>query len=232
MKLKGKVKAKNNINIASEWDLIAESRAEQLENHLDISMDNVLIPFIVQSMSDATLKNVIDIGCGTGYATSKYREKINKLTGIDISSKSISEAENRCKKFPEFKFINSSMEDFSKSTTEKFSLGIANMTLFIITITHPFFWPFYWGYNNEKWFNYNKEIEIEGSFNISLNTSDYITTHYHRPIEMYINTLIKNGFRIIKISEPLPSEEVQEMYPKKWKFPRFLGILCKKEART
>lgn len=254
MKLIGKAKAKNNINIASEWDLIAESRAEQLSNNMDISMDNVLIPYIVQSMSDATLNNVIDIGCGTGYATSKYGGKIKKLSGIDISSKSISEAAKKCKKFPEFKFINSSMEDFSKNTTEKFSLGIANMTLmgvvnldevvksasevllneslFIITITHPFFWPFYWGYNNERWFNYNKEIEIEGSFNISLNTSNYITTHFHRPIEMYINTLINNDFRIIKISEPLPSNEIQELFPKKWEFPRFLGILCKKEARA
>ena len=164
MKLIGKTKTKNNINIALEWDLIAESRAEQLTNHMDISMDNVLIPYIVQSMSDATLNNVIDIGCGTGYATSKYGEKIKKLSGIDISSKSIREANEKCIKFPEFKFINSSMEDFSKNTAEKFSLGIANMTLmgvvnldevikgasevllndslFIITITHPFFWPF------------------------------------------------------------------------------------------
>jgi SAM-dependent methyltransferase len=254
MKLIGRNKTKNNNNIASEWDLIAESRAEQLTNQKDISMDHVLIPFIIQSMSDAALDNVIDIGCGTGYATSRYGEKIKNLTGIDISTKSISEAIKNCKRFPNFKFINSCVEAFSINTTEKFSLGIANMTLmgvvnlddviksatkvllndslFIITITHPFFWPFYWGYNNESWFNYTKEIEIEGSFNISLDSSNYITTHYHRPIEMYLNTLVNNDFQIIKLSEPLPNQEIQRLYPRKWEFPRFLGILCKKIAKT
>lgn len=253
MRLIGRNKTKTNDKIASEWDLIAESRSEQLINHKDISMDHVLIPFIIQSMSEAVLENVIDIGCGTGYATSRYGGKIKKLTGIDLSSKSINEAKKKCENNINFSFINSSIETFSNTTTERFSLGIANMTLmgvvnldqvvisvnkvllndslFVITITHPFFWPFYWGYYKESWFSYSREIEVEGNFSISLDSSNFITTHYHRPVEMYINTLIKNDFEVLNISEPLPSLEIQKLYPNKWEFPRFLGIICKKKIQ-
>jgi SAM-dependent methyltransferase len=197
-------------------------------------------------MSNTDTSDVIDIGCGTGYATSKFAKKTKKITGIDISEASIEEA----KRYKNIDFVAMSIEDFAKESTNKYSLGIANMTYMdvvnledtiestslllqddaylIITITHPFFWPFYWGYAKEDWFNYSSEIEIEGFFDISLNKSSIITTHYHRPLEYYFNTLLKYNFEIIDISEPLPSEIIMKKYPSKWEFPRFLGIKVKK----
>ena len=95
---------------------------------------------------------------------------------------------------------------------------------------HPFFWPLYWNYAKEEWFDYSQEIEIEGNFDISLNKSKLITTHFHRPLEKYIDLLIKYDLEIVKISEPLPTKEIMSKYPKKWEFPRFLGIKCRKKT--
>jgi SAM-dependent methyltransferase len=242
----GQIKRKTNQIIALEWDNIAHYRSAQLNNKEDISMDNVLIPYILDMMSDTDLSNVVDIGCGTGYATSKFAEKAKNITGIDISVDSIREAQ----RYKNIDFKALSVEDYAKNCSNKYSLGIANMTFMdvvnleetikstsillkndaylIITITHPFFWPFYWDYANEEWFNYSNEIEIEGFFDISLNKSSMITTHYHRPLELYFNTLLKYNFKIINISEPLPSDIIMKKYPLKWKFPRFLGIKVKK----
>jgi SAM-dependent methyltransferase len=242
----GQIKRKTNLILAVEWDNLARYRSEQLNKHEDLSMDYVLIPYILDMMSNTDTSNVVDIGCGTGYATSKFAEKAKKITGIDISKASISEAQY----YKNIDFKAFSVEDYARDYPNKYSLGIANMTFMdvvnleetiestsmllqnhaylIITITHPFFWPFYWNYSKEEWFNYSNEIEIEGFFDISLNKSSMITTHYHRPLELYFKTLLKNSFEIIDVSEPLPSDIVMKKYPSKWKFPRFLGIKVKK----
>ena len=123
--MKGRPKTKNNKEIAQEWDNIAHVRAMQLRNHEDLSMDNVLIPYILEMISDADLSNVLDIGCGTGYTTCKIAEKTKNITGIDISEKSITEAKENSHLID---FIKSSIEDFSKESSNKFSLAIANMT--------------------------------------------------------------------------------------------------------
>ena len=246
----GKIKCKTNNIIAVEWDNIAHYRSEQLIKHKDISMDEVLIPYVLDMMLESDTSDVIDIGCGTGYATSKFAARAKRIIGIDISDASIREAQ----RYNNITFKTSSVEDFAKEYPNKYSLGIANMTLMdvvnleeaiesssillkndaylIITITHPFFWPLYWDYAKEAWFNYSNEIEIEGFFDISLNKSAIITTHYHRPLELYFNSLLKNNFKIISVTEPLPSGRIMKKYPSKWEYPRFLGIKVKKISST
>lgn len=35
---------------------------------------------------------------------------------------------------------------------------------FIFTMTHPCFWPEYYGYRNESWFRYNDDAIVESPF--------------------------------------------------------------------
>ncbi|NDV42386.1 class I SAM-dependent DNA methyltransferase [Flagellimonas sediminis] len=243
--IQGGKKHKNNSEISKEWDAIAKARSQQLLRHEDISMDKVLIPMLLNMTSDSNFSNVIDLGCGTGYSTKHFHEKSKKLTGIDISTLSIKEAKSIS---PEINFVANSIEDYSKMTTEKYTLAISNMTFMdvtnlekvikstsdilklnahlVLTITHPYFWPLYWGYEKYDWFNYSKEIEIEANFNISFNSSPFITTHYHRPLETYINLLKKYNLQIIEMREPMPETEIMNEYPSKWKYPRFVGMKC------
>ncbi len=249
--MKGNNKMKNNDDIAAQWDQVAEQRFTQLQNHKDISMDNIIIPLLNKMITHSNVENVIDFGCGTGYITNKIKPKPLRFTGIDISSKSIKIAQNNFKNNKFFDFLVSSIEDFPELKRANFTLGICNMTLMdvgnlnevvssmarvlkkkstlAITITHPYFWPFYWDYAEKDWFSYDKEIEVSNQFKISNATSEFETTHYHRPLELYINLLTKNGFRIEQIFEPMPNENISKMYSASWKFPRFLGIKCIKD---
>lgn len=243
--IQGGQKHKSNSEISKEWDAIAKVRSQQLLRHEDISMDKVLIPLLFNLTSGCNFSNVIDLGCGTGYSTKHFHAKSKKLTGIDISSLSVKEAKSIA---PEINFIAISIEDYSSMNTEVFTLAISNMTFMdvanlekvikstsdllqlnahlILTITHPYFWPLYWGYEKYDWFNYSKEIEIEANFNISLNDSPFITTHYHRPLETYINLLEKYNLQIIEMREPMPDTEIMKKYPSKWEYPRFVGMKC------
>jgi hypothetical protein len=101
---------------------------------------------------------------------------------------------------------------------------------FVFTIAHPCFWHLYWQYGD--WFNYAAETFIEAPFVISLDsTGSCVTTHIHRPLALYADKLAKFGFRIEEIEEPMPSPEVERLYPEPWKFPRFLGVRCVRTAQ-
>lgn len=246
----GRILQKSNTEIAKEWDALAEIRAKQLYDNEDVSMDYVLKPLVFEMTANTNFSNVIDLGCGTGYLTRALAQKANNIVGIDLSHTSVRIAEKYNNDINHVSFKAIAIEDYVTEHHNQFSLAVANMTLmdvvhleaaiqatwqlllkdshFVITITHPYFWPLYWNYAHEAWFNYKEEIEIEGHFNISLKETDYKTTHIHRPLETYFNLLRKNGFTIEALYEPIPNDEIMKKYPKEWKYPRFLGIKCKK----
>jgi hypothetical protein len=53
----GQIKHKTNKIIAIEWDKIAHFRSAQLKNHEDISMDNVLIPYVLEMITSVQNKS-------------------------------------------------------------------------------------------------------------------------------------------------------------------------------
>lgn len=249
-----KTNKKSNVMLANEWDNIASLRHQQIINNEDLSYNHVLIPSIF-NLIKTELKTdgdvfILDAGCGTGnlsYQLSQYGNY--DITGIDFSNESIEIAKKEYNNVENLRFINDSIEDHVKRIVpQKYNLIIANMTLmdvsniddvlnsiselladngkFVFSITHPVFWSKYWGYHDEEWFNYNEEIFIEANFKISLDNSDYITSHTHRPLEMYFEYLNKNNLRVINLVEPLPSIDIEKKYPKKWDYPRFMLIKC------
>lgn len=91
----------------------------------------------------------------------------------------------------------------------------------LITIPHPCFWPEYWGYSDKEWFHYKEEICVSGDFSITGIGSLGVSTHIHRPIEMYMELLGEAGFTIIDIKE-LYSNAV--LGKNNFKKPRFMFI--------
>lgn len=234
----------DNSKIIHQWDTVAKARDYQLRSKSDLSFEYVLSPCIFNLSSDCDWRLVLDAGCGTGVLTEMIAKHATSVVGVDMSSESISIA-NLNKKQKNILYVNSKIENFSYE--KKFNLVIANMLLqdtpniektikaisqlinpfgcFILTITHPFFWPKYWNYENKPWFSYSDEIAIEASFRIS--TWDQpigLTTHFHRPLSAYLSLFINYGFKLIEFIELIPSTEVQLMYPSTWKFPRFLAL--------
>ncbi len=102
---------------------------------------------------------------------------------------------------------------------------------FVFAVPHPCFWSRYWRYDKESWFRYENEVWIEAPFQTSLSRdSELRTTHAHRPLNAYINGLIRAGLDISELSEPMPDAGVEGVYPVAWEFPRFLLGRCQLAA--
>ncbi|MCK4368331.1 MAG: class I SAM-dependent methyltransferase [Dehalococcoidales bacterium] len=237
--------------ITKQWDRVAKLRAEQIRRGKDLSFNFVLVPTILQLSTSSDFTSVIDIGCGPGFLTEQLALKAQHIIGIDMSEEMIKLAKGQCASVMNVEFINSTIENFARNIKPPpFTLAISNMSLmtalhldgvlqsvacvlrpkghFVFTITHPCFWPFYWGYASKEWFDYKKEVLIEDVFRISLESpKDGVkTTHAHRPLEQYIVSLCKAGFAIDEICEPMPAKDIEVKYPEPWRYPRFLGMRC------
>jgi 2-polyprenyl-3-methyl-5-hydroxy-6-metoxy-1,4-benzoquinol methylase len=234
--------------LAREWDCLAFERHQQISNGLDITFTNVMAPMVetlVDQDSEATL---VDIGSGTGELTGRLAGRFKRVLCVEPSTQSILIAKSILNMFSNIEFINSDFEDceghLSRRTEksvflaammlsadpqlDKFAQTLSRVArkndIFVATIPHPCFWPRYWGYEKESWFSYQKELLIKAPFKISLSDSEFKTTHIHRPIEKYISTFSKYGFELKSLSEPVPDNKIQQLYPTRWEFPRFLAF--------
>jgi SAM-dependent methyltransferase len=240
---------KSSKQLAREWDRIAEKRLEQVEKHVDISREFVLLPSIWSLLPEGQLGRVVDVGCGTGQLTSLLAARATETVGVDASRVSIELARKRYGRGgTKARFVHSTIEDYAAGNPPSFDVAVANMVLmtmadlksgliaiaallrdqglFVFTITHPWFWPTYWGYDREGWFSYGKEIFIEAPFEISLAESLDVTTHVHRPLAAYVESLADSGLVMDSCLELMPEPGVEARYPTPWRFPRFLATRC------
>lgn len=237
---------KSLVDLAGEWDKIAPTRRQQIAGGKDLSFKYVLLPAIRELLAGRDLQRVVDLGCGIGELTRELAGVSGQVVGVDASPRSIAIA-------PEtgaaanLSFHTCDVTDFAgRWTNLPFTAAVANMSLmacldldafvqaaadllapqgcFIATITHPWFWPYYWGYAAADWFSYNREIVLEAPFRISAEVTDCVTTHVHRPLSAYLDAMAKAGFVVDRILEPYPAESVQAKYPERWEFPRFLAF--------
>lgn len=243
--------------VAREWDAISSVRSQQLAAGIDPSYDSVLVPTVRELLglvpSHASL---LDVGCGTGVLTSLLATEARRTVAVDPSHGSIAAAQRRVEMDgleDKVDCFALSMEEYADSATEKFDLVVANMTLmdapdlkallravshlakegatFVWTVTHPWFWPYYRGYEREPWFRYDREQFIEGEFKISNDSTGLTSTHVHRPLHQYVHELAGAGFIVDAMKEPMPDSAAMTRYPQPWDFPRFLAARCVRVSR-
>lgn len=236
-------------SIVSRWNSIAEERDQQLRQGLDLSYREVLRPAIVNRSLLVKPKRCLDVGCGTGVLTEELARICPVVVGVDPSENSVRLArKNKPPNLP-VEYIVADVSTLAESYSgDAFDLIVANMVLmdvidlnqfvtgvrkllkdggvFLATITHPFFWPLYWGYFQEEWFKYDSEIAIESHFKISLAAqSEHTTVHFHRPLQAYSRILRKAGF-CFTLAELTPDPTAEKSYPVPFEYPRFLIFEC------
>jgi SAM-dependent methyltransferase len=237
---------KTQQDLASEWDAVAEARFVQLRDRRDITYAAVLVPIVCRLADVGAADRVIDAGCGSGFLTALVAEAADRVIGVDPSSKQIALA-NAHNHRANVEYVNATLESFAATRPGRADIVIAHMTLmdvpslggflsaarlvlrpggaFIATLTHPWFWPQYWGYESAPWFRYSDEIQIEAPFVISLDSQPIgTTTHIHRPISTYLTTIVDTGFELQRVCEPMPTAEVEDLYPEPWAAPRYLAL--------
>jgi 2-polyprenyl-3-methyl-5-hydroxy-6-metoxy-1,4-benzoquinol methylase len=234
---------KEQSDISKEWDALAIMRRDQIIGGKDTSYTHFIVPNMISLLETVQAESILDAGCGVGILTAKLSEKAASVVGIDPSAKSIEIARNdeSCRA----KFSIFTLEEFALHSDRRFDAVVANMVLMdvlnlnaflqaahsvlnvggriLFSMTHPCFWPEYRGYSNKHWFQYEKEILIEAPFVITeVQTNELSSTHFHRPLGVYLQTLIDVGFSIEKIIEPMPDLFVEKLYPEPWKKPRYI----------
>ena len=237
-----RVMPKRLSEIAAEWDNLAQERFDQIRAGVDLSLEHVLLPAVLELIGRPSGR-VLDVGCGVGTLTRRLKNSSTVVLGIDPSAKTI-EVASEANGPAGVRYSEASVEDLAKSSREPFDLVVANMTLqcmpdlesavsalssllhpnglFVFSITHPWFWPVYWEYSDLEWFDYSKEIFVEAQFAISQAQSTHVSTHIHRPLGMYLDSFVRHGLVLTNLIEPLPPPAVHILYPAPWRFPRFL----------
>jgi SAM-dependent methyltransferase len=247
MKQIRKCSTKSHVELAREWDQLAPERHRQIVSGEDLSFDNVVVPLTWRLFDGADPTVVLDIGSGTGDFTVRLAEHVRTVIAIEPSRVSMTLARLVCGDAQNVRYIEAPLEEAASVIDERaVTAAVAVMTLmtapdlrgfakalalllrkgarFVATLTHPCFWPRYWGYEKEPWFSYGAETFIEAPFTTSKGSTGVRTTHIHRPLEQYVRVFAEEGFCLDALAEPMPGPEVQVLYPRPWEFPRFLGL--------
>lgn len=233
--------------LAAEWDRLAEERATLLSEGSDLSALAVVQPCVLRVASGVGTEVVLDVGCGTGQLTGRLAERFPMVVGIDPSAGSVDLASANVRSL-RVSFEVTDVERHADMTRGRYGLIVANMVLMdvanlggvlgavrrlceagatvVASITHPCFWPEYWGYASEPWFDYNQEQFIEARFATADYVSSSTSTHVHRPLGRYVSEFGLAQLTVTELVEPTPPPSVQRAHPDRWRRPRFLVIVA------
>ncbi len=200
-------------------------------------------------------KKVLDLGCGFGWHCRYARERqARSVVGVDLSENMLERAKAMTDD-SQIEYRHLAIEDIDFSEGE-FDVAISSLAFhyadrfdiicqkvyrflaprgtFVFSVEHPIFTAlaaqdWYYGPQGEKLHwpvdNYHDEGSREAKFLVN----DVIK--YHRTVATYVNTLIDSGFRIMKLSELQPSQEMLDNNPawqEEVRRPMFLLIAASK----
>ena len=202
----------------------------------EVNANNLFeLPTLFSLIPDLDGKRILDLGCGTGERCIDYlKHGALQVTGVDISEKMLEVARNEnCD--PKITYINMAMEDIGTIKGE-FDVVISSLALhyvedfqgvvknvsrllsdngvFLFSQEHPFATCY------DRWTRDENGQKIHG------NIANYCVEgrkdstwfvegvqRYHRMFSTIVNTLADNGFRIVKMVEPYPTEDLVKKYP-------------------
>lgn len=236
----------NNSDISRVWDELAPTRYKEISSGRDRSYTQTLLPIIEEFSKRCSGGNLIDAGCGVGFAAKSASKFFSRVDAIDLSEASISIALEKNSSY-NVKYTVSSLEEFSPHKGQYDAL-ISSMVLMdcpdyksyiracynliapagrvILTFCHPIFWPRYWGFEKCAWFNYNADLAIESHFRTSsTGVSPSKTIYFHRPLHCYMNELSNLGFKNIQTRE-ISGISVKSRILNK--YPRYLVVEAEK----
>lgn len=201
-------------------------------------------------------KTVLDLGCGYGWHCQYAAEQgASSVTGIDLSTKMLEKARqlNTAKNVV---YQHSSIENFSAEAAS-FDLIISSLALHYVqdldavfekaaqllvphgelyySVEHPVFTSRAqqdWIYSHEKQPLY---WPVDHYFEEGQRETQFLGTYvmkYHRTIETHVMALLKAGFEITALIEPLPSDAMMEKmgWQDERRRPMMLIIKAKKKS--
>ncbi|WP_313380480.1 class I SAM-dependent methyltransferase [Proteiniphilum saccharofermentans] len=182
-------------------------------------------------------KKVLDLGCGYGWHCRYAIENgAVSVIGIDISEKMLEKAKE-INQLDGIKYKRIALED-AQFATEMFDTIISSLTFhyiqsydvligkiyqwlkhggkFVFSVEHPVFtsegsqdWIYDKAGNKLHWAV--DRYFYEGQRNTSFLGGDVLK--YHRTVSTYLTELLKQGFKIMEVKEPMPNETMLKNIP-------------------
>ena len=225
----------------------------------EVNANNLFeIPTMLSMLPELEGKRVLDLGCGSGERCVDYVKRgAVAVVGADISENmlSIARSENSD---PRIEYIKMPIEDFD-APDGSFDVALSSLALhyvedfggvvknvsrlltsggiFLFSQEHPLS-TCYSG-SGDRW------TRDESGKKIHANIAGYCVEgrkdstwfvegiqRYHRMFSTILNTLADNGFRILRVEEPYPTEELVRKYPEYYDLyhkPDFLFVKAIRE---
>jgi len=205
-------------------------------------------PSMIARLPSLKGKNVLDIGCASGFFTEHALKNGANVTAVDLSKVMIDRLASRIKstKFKIFCADISQPMPFLKSNS--FDCVICSLVFhyikewepllaelyrvmkeggrLVISTHHPF--EMYLYLKPPSYFDFNLVEDTWGSSG----PHPFKVHYYIRPLNEVLRPIIQSQFKIISIDEPLPTEKCKEKDPETYKRlgerPGFLFIVLEK----
>ena len=205
----------------------------------EVNANNLFeIPALFSMMPNLKDKIILDLGCGFGEHCKRFVESgAKKVIGIDISEKmlEIAKQENADSKIT---YINMPMENISQ-LNEKFDIVVSSLAFHYVQDFSGVVKNIYDMLNENGVFLFSQENPLctcfsggnrwtkdENGNKLYINLSNYgiegeresswfvdNVKKYHRTFSTIINIVIETGFKIEKMIEPLPTEDLLKKFP-------------------
>lgn len=182
-------------------------------------------------------RRVLDLGCGFGWHCRYAAEHgAAAVVGIDISAKMLEEARLKTHSdiidyirvpVEEINFPNGSFDIVFSSLTFHYIESFENICRkiydvlsdggdFVFSVEHPVFTA----YGTQNWYRDEDgnilHWPVDRYFSEGRRHADFLgeeVVKYHKTMTTYINTLLKTGFALKELTEPMPSDEMLETVP-------------------
>lgn len=224
----------------------------------------VILPNILRLLQIEKGEKILDLACGQGFFSRAFNQAGAKVFGVDAGKSLIEIAKENSPKDISYEVAKAEKLPFEKEIFDKavcilalqnilefneaiaeVSRALKNNGSFYIVLNHPAFripGKSSWGTDQENGIQYRRvDTYLSESKNeIDMNPGEKnperksFTYSFHRPLQVYMKSLSKNGFAITKIEEWISHKE-SEIGPRKLaedrarkEFPLFMAIECKK----
>ena len=180
-------------------------------------------------------KRVLDLGCGFGWHCRYAAENgAQSVLGIDISENMLQEARRRTED-PRVEYRKISLEEY-EDPENSFDAVISSLALhyvesfedicrkvyrclkpggeFVFSAEHPIFTA----YGSQDWYRDEKgnilHWPVDRYFEEGKREAVFLgetMVKYHRTLTTYLGSLLKNGFQITGVVEPMPPESMMDI---------------------
>jgi len=234
------------------WCNAAELRRHQIESGLDLTFNLVFKPLWIKYILSLNPVTVLEVGAGTGHLSLEVANLGFAVDAVEPSIGMFNVAKDVLNK-TQVELHNCSLNGFSSA--KKYDLAFSHLVAHVVedldefliatntylgigghlsfSIPHP---CFYNGYKNimDHDYNYMKIRSQDISFSITKDPENLIfdVPYHHRPLNVYIDSIVKSGFILEHLEEVYPDPEIQMEYGTLWETPRYCVFICKKYKET